>query len=486
MFPWVVLNSDGTGARGGMQASSALAGAADIRVSSRPHGGPSTGRGANYMSKARAPVAIAIVAGVLALGVRWYFATHAEVLQPLSRDPFWGDAGQYYRYALNIFHHGVFSLTPPGAGAPVPDSFRDPGYPAFLALGMALTHSYNQWYSLVILSQVVLGGITVACATLAIRGVLSNGLLAVAAGAMALWPHLVSTPAYVLSESLTAVFCATAALALREAADRRSSIWAAAGGLSLAIAALTNGVLSPLVVILALVFVWKRTLPRRALWTFALVTAVPLFAWGLRNAGISSTLSPAMRAEINFVQGSWPTYHAAGQLAGANDPVGIQTIDAINAEIANLHADHAKGLLEITARMRRSPGTYLTWYLGKPALLWGWSIGLGSGDIYMYPTHNSPFVTQPVMRAIEAVAFIFNGVLAALALVGAILVAMQREPPAGMLVFAVTAAWVTIAYAVFQSDARYSTPFRPAEIALACLATSIMFARLRQRMAKRS
>jgi 4-amino-4-deoxy-L-arabinose transferase-like glycosyltransferase len=438
------------------------------------------------MTNRRSAAAIAILAGILSLGVRWYFAVHAQVLQPLDRDPWWGDAGQYYRYAWNLFHHGVFSLAPAGPATPAPDGFRDPGYPVFLALGLAVTHSYEAWYSLVIVAQVVLGAVTVACATLAVRGTMPTGLLALAAACMALWPHLVVAPAYVLSESLTAPLCAIAALLVREAADRQSATWAGAGGLALALAALTNGVLSPVVLVLALVFLWKRTLPRRALWTFVIVAAVPLVAWNLRNAMTPALLSPSMRAEINFVQGSWPTYHAAGQLAGNDDPVGKQTIDAINVEIANLHVDHGKGLRDIADRMARSPGTYIAWYLGKPALLWGWSIGLGSGDIYMYPTHDSPFVTQPVMRAIEATAFVMNGVLAVLALAGTIVTLRGRQPSAGLLAFAVIGSWVTIVYAVLQSDARYSTPFRPAEMALACVAMFAALRYVRQRAGSRA
>jgi hypothetical protein len=421
-------------------------------------------------NRSRGATAVVVLATLLALFVRWYFVTHAQVLQPLDRDSSWGDAGQFYRYAWNLVHHGIFSTASPGSAPPLPDSFRDPGYPAFLAIGMAITSSYDHWFTLIILAQVALGGIAVACTTLAIRDAVPTWLLGVAATLMALWPHMVSIPAYVLSENLTAPLCAVTALALREAAVRRSPVWAASGGMALALAALTNAVLAPLAIVLALAFAWKRTMPRRLLLVFVAAAAVPLLAWSIRNAGLSVLLSPSMRAEINLVQGSWPTYHSATQLASVEDPVGVQTVDAINLEIATLHDDRAKGLRLMVERMSHAPGTYIAWYLRKPALLWGWEIGLGSGDIYMYPTRNSPFITNPVMKAVEAVTFIFNGVLAALALAGVIVVARKRTPSAAMITFAVIAAWVTAVYGLLQSDARYSTPFRPAEISLACVA----------------
>ena len=433
-----------------------------------------------HNANARTAIAIALVAGLAALLIRWYFITHAEVLQPVYQD--WGDAGHFYRYAWNLVHHGLFSSAAPDSANPVSDGFRDPAYPAFLAMGMAITGDYDRWYVIIILAQVVLGAVTVTCALLAVRDALPTWLLGVAAVAMVLWPHLVSIPAYVLSENLTAPFCAITALALRETAVRRSTAYALVGGLALAVAALSNAVLTPGVLLLALAFAWKRTIPRRQMLVFLVASAVPLLAWGIRNAGLSGDLSPSMRAEVNLVQGSWPTYHAAAQLASADNPVGLQTIDAINLEIANLHLDHVQGLKEIAKRMSRAPGTYIVWYLGKPALLWGWEIGLGSGGIYMYPTRNSPFITNPVMKAVEAAAYILNGVLAALALAGTIIILARRTPSAALLTFALTAAWVTLVYGVLQSDARYSTPYRPAEIVLACVAVSTALAYVRARI----
>jgi 4-amino-4-deoxy-L-arabinose transferase-like glycosyltransferase len=411
---------------------------------------------------------VALLAGLLAAIVRWYFVTHAQVLQPLYVETGWGDAAEYYHYAWHMVHHGVFSSDVLTATTPKPDSFRDPAYPAFLALIMAFTDSFDRWYGIVLATQAVLGGVTVACATLSIRDAMPTWLLAIAAVTMSLWPHLVAIPAYVLSENLTALFCAIAALALSEAAKRQSMAYTVLGGLAMTLSALSNAVLAPLVLLLALAFAWKRTMPRRQLLVLVVVVALPLLTWGIRNSTIKGPFSPSFRAEVNLVQGSWPTYHVASQLSARHDPVGIETINAIDMEIAALHADRTQGLRLIAERFSLAPGTYFAWYLCKPALLWGWEIGLGSGDIYAYPTRNSPFITNPVLKAVEAVTFVCNGLLALLALAGTAIVAMRRSPTAALLTFALTAAWVTLVYGVLQSDARYSIPYRPGEIALAC------------------
>jgi 4-amino-4-deoxy-L-arabinose transferase-like glycosyltransferase len=426
-------------------------------------------------------IAIALFAGVLATFVRWYFVVHAQVLVDLDADSDWGDAAQFYRYAWHLVHSGIFSSDTVGTTHPTPDGFRDPAYPVFMALGMLVTSEYSQWYGLLLLAQAVLGGVAVTCVILAMRDTVQTWLLVIAALTMALWPHLVAITAYVMSENLTTPFCAIALLAISEAARRQSMGYTIAGGLALSIAALSNSVLGPLIVLLIIAFAWKRIMSRRLLLVLLLVTVTPLLAWGARNATLQTIFTPGFRAEVNLVQGSWPTYHVASQLQVRGDPVGIETINAINFEIGRVHLNRLEGLNAMAARMSTAPWTYAKWYMGKPALTWGWEIALGQGDIYVYPTRNSPFMVNPIFKGIEAITFMLNGVIAILALGGIALTLGQKSPSAAMLTFAITTAWITLAYWVFQSDARYSIPFRPEEIALACLAISGGIAYLRHR-----
>lgn len=435
-------------------------------------------------TKARATrltIAIAVTASLLAIFLRWYFVTRAQVLQPLYVASGWGDAAEYYRYAWNLVHHGMFSSDVPGTALPNSDSFRDPAYPAFLALLMSITDNYDRWYALVLLAQATLGGVTVLCAVLAIRDALPPWLLAASAILLAIWPHLVAIPAYVLSENITAPLFALTALVLTEAVRRSSVILSIVGGVTLACASLTNAVLTPLIVPLAIVFAWKRVLPRRHIVAMALAVTLPLLAWGIRNSSIHGPFSSSFRAEVNLVQGSWPTYHTASQLAARHDFVGTQTIEAIDLEIAAVHLDRWQGIRAMGERMSAAPTTYIGWYLSKPLLLWGWEIALGAGDIYVYPTRNSPFITNPAMRAIEAVTYVLNRILALLAAVGAWYAFRRPRPSAAMILFATTVIWVTCVYGALQSDARYSIPFRTAEIGLACYASAIFASYVRGR-----
>src|SRR5690606_2723411 len=60
--------------------------------------------------------------------------------------PIRGDIRQYVAYAWNLLNNGTFSHVWPGSGTPVPDTFRGPCYPVFLAGLMWLDP--EGWYAL--------------------------------------------------------------------------------------------------------------------------------------------------------------------------------------------------------------------------------------------------------------------------------------------------------------------------------------------------
>jgi hypothetical protein len=411
-------------------------------------------------------IAIAVVGGLIALAARWYYVTHAQVLQPLNLPNVRADAADYYRYAWNISHHGAFATDLPDASTVHPDSFRDPGYAVFLALWMGITSDYDIWYAGVLVSQALLGALTVSFLTLAMRGRISNAWLAVATALMVVWPHSVAMTSFVLSENLLAFLCAAALLCLRGATDRPRWIRFVAAATVFGLAALTNAVMLPIAPLIAIVLWFRRIVDRRTAVVFALVSLVFPAAWAVRNMTIPPSDGAAQRAEMNLVQGSWPTYHAAYQLAMRGDVDGLRTSAAIDAEISTFRQGTAAGMSTLCARMCAAPLSYLGWYLKKPALLWGWDIRMGQGDVYVYPTRNSPFKTDVVWRGIEAICFIINSILLLLATGGAA-VAVARRSPAGIeLGMAMLLLTITAVYTLLQAEPRYSVAFRGIEILL--------------------
>jgi hypothetical protein len=414
---------------------------------------------------------------LLALALRWYFVTVTVVPEPLS-----GDAGQYCEYAWNLLHHGVFSSSRPGSEHVVPDNYRDPGYPLFLLLWITTLGNDQASYAATLLSQALLGALTVGISMhicrqwLSIRWATAAGLL------MAVWPHSIATNAFLLTETLSGFLCALGLLLWVKACQSNQAGRALASGFTFGMAGLTNAVLQPFGIFLAVLIVWRVPALRKICLVLALTSVAPPLAWAVRNAHLPATdihSSSKARAIQNLVQGSWPTYHSAwrasklGSRAAKIDAT--ITLDSINWEYEQLLTSPSKGIEAITQRLQQHPFTYLTWYLlKKPYELWDWAVEIGQNDIYPYVIINSPFQTQGIWIALAAICHALNPWLFWLALICLPMTwwAQHAEPSASpplMPIVSVIAlfAFVTLIYCALQAEPRYATPFRDLEITLA-------------------
>jgi hypothetical protein len=417
-----------------------------------------------------------VIAGLslLALFVRLVYVRTAIVDHPLR-----GDTLQYFAYALNLIDHHTFSLAQPGQ-MPVPDSFRDPAYPSLLAL-LVLTAGREQVFYLTTLDvQCVLSAATVGIYALLVRR-WSGMVAAVVVGCgLAVWPHMISMSGYVLSETLLGFLFACALISLQSACDRNSPLVGAGAGLLFAAAALTNAVLTPLVPIFAFIAAWRDPV-RRGLWIAIMVTAtVPSAAWVIRSATLPPEQTASGRMSMNFAQGSWPEYHVVWNPAMMGNPAAKAVLDVIDSDTQRMTSNPREGLTAILDRLESRPGHYLLWYLSKPVELWGWSIGIGAGDLYPFPTFNSPLSGTGPLGVTSLVMSGLNPFLLVFAVVGilAIVASPRRQPPA-LLLAAWSVVFVTAVFALLQSDARYSTPYRGAEWALAAIGVTTVIRRTR-------
>ena len=401
--------------------------------------------------------------GLLAFVLRWYYVTHAIVDSPIR-----GDAIEYYSYAWNLLHHGVFSLAKPNAAQVVSDSFRDPGYPLFLAAWIGVLDEFPAWYLSLLIGQAALGALTVVLLMGAARDWLPMRWIAGAGVLMAIWPHSITINGYVLSETLFG-FLLALALYVLSVALRRSSTWLMAiGGMVFGMAALTNAVAIPLAPLLAVSLWLLNYVPKRLLATLALAAMLLPFCWMLRNAHVGGASSGG-RAAMNLVQGSWPEYHDSFyRNAMYGDAQARQNLENMSAEYRLVQEHPAQGLGAMARRMSAAPGRYIGWYLSKPVLLWDWSIRVGIGDIYVYPTPYSPFYDKPLLRVIVALCHALNPVLMLFMLTGCIAAWLRRRQAEPMVVVMLaTTMFVTLVYALLQAEPRYSIPFRGIELLLA-------------------
>lgn len=413
-----------------------------------------------------------LLIGIFAFGIRYYYVVHTQVFQPVNQSHVRGDAVEYYHYAQNLVRHGVFSKAPEGAAPPASDSYRDPGYPIFLAGWMKIVKSYDGWYAAVLLSQAILGALTVVLLLYLARRWMSLPWLAGAGVLMAIWPHSVAMCSYLLTETLFGFFCALGLCFFSVSMSRRSTPWAVASGIGFALGALTNAVLLPFAPLLGLYALIRRQM-NAAMFAGLILGALALTApWVLRNSMLpQGASSSAGRAMTNLVQGSWPSYHHAYQASVQGNPDALTTMRHIDQETAALEANLPTGLALVLHRMGSEPMKYLLWYMSKPRLLWGWNIRIGQGDIYVYPTRNSPFQVDPVYRAVASACQALNPWLFVAAIIGCLLALLpsQHAPPeasatALMLVF------ITTVYSALQAEPRYSIPFRGPEILLGLFA----------------
>jgi hypothetical protein len=420
---------------------------------------------------------------LLALGLRLWFVTAGSVQDAVQRS----DSFAYVKYALNLAHSQVYSMSTPGSGPLLPDSFRDPGYPVFLAALLLLLGFTQKWYAAVLGLQAVLGALTAGLTVRIARRWLPAGAALGAGALVAIWPHNVAFTAFLLSETLCGFMLALALwLGCRagEAGTRRA--WLGAG-FAFGLAAMVNAVVTPLAPLLALLC-WRRRALAPAL-ALALAGGALLLpaAWAVRGWSIEGGAVPG-RAVINLVQGSWPEYHQA-YIGGLNgDPHAREVLDAIAREQQLMQSAPRDGAAAIAARLRAEPGRYLAWYAGKPVLLWAWSIRMGWGDIYAYPVDHSIYLSNPLMPAVEALCFALNPVLFLLMAAAALLALLRPVPSGGAIGLYIAAALAvleTLVYSVLQAEPRYSIPLRPFEMILAVSLAAELLRLRRARLLRR-
>lgn len=420
----------------------------------------------------RMKVALALLF-LLALGIRVYYVSTAQVINPIR-----GDAVQYVAYGWNMMHLGIFSGALPGSAVVSPDSFRDPGYPLFLGALMKASGDDTGWYAGVLFAQALLGATTVVMATHCARRWLADSWALAAGALMALWPHSVAMGAYLLSETLLSFLVVLGLLLLGQAIRAGHRGFAVAAGLAFAAAGLTNAVLLPIGALVAIMLLTTQR-PQRAAWILMLVAnLLPLAAWQARGATLPTQQSATSRALLNFVQGSWPEFQGAYRPAVYGDVKAQAVLAAVHDEYQIALATPAAGARAIMARMAMHPLRYMAWYASKPALLWGWDVQIGEGAIYVFPTLNSPFETQGIWRAVLALTHALNIWLMLFAAAGIVIATRAPRDPlalatAGLIIY------VTLVYSVLQSEPRYSFPFRPVEIVMAmtALANTVVIVR---------
>ncbi|SKB42804.1 hypothetical protein [Luteibacter sp. 22Crub2.1] len=419
---------------------------------------------------------IIAIATLAAFALRCWFIHGATIDLPAR-----GDAREYLTYASNLVRFHVFSAET--AGMPVlPDSYRDPGYPAFLTPWVAWIGEPSLRYSVVAFVQAGLGAVTVTAYLLIARRWLNAGWLLVLAALLVCWPHSVTMPAYLLSETLLGFLLATGLACLAEGLARQRMSWLQGGALLFGCAGLTNAVVAPFLPLLAAAGCLARPAMRRQYATLLLVSLTLPGIWMIRNLATvhvtAATTSSSSRAMINFVQGSWPEYHDSWQAGLRGDSVGIATSKRIDKAVTLAVRDKQAGLAKIADRLRNEPVCYALWYASKPWHLWSWAMRIAAAPLYVFPTRHSPLEANILARATTLAAQALNPWIALAALSGSFL-AVSGRALRPLIIPALLLLYVTVVYSIFQAEPRYAVPFRGSEFLLAIGSVNWLFRRAR-------
>jgi len=394
------------------------------------------------------PAERAVIVGIVlavAVALRWGFVATSYQHNPLR-----ADAGQYAQYAHNLVEHGVYSLAT--SVPPAPDSFRSPGYPVFLAVCRVLGGDEG-WLRLAWVLQVALSSATVLLVYRLARRWLPFAPSLLATALCALSPHLVVSPAYVLTECLT-TFLLLAGLSMFAARQERSSAGFGLSALVIGLAVSCNEAL----VFVPLVLAWPVLRAdgwRRAL-VFVVIALTPMLVWTARNQRDDLALRGSQRITASISHGTYP-----GMVY--EDPRLLGFPYHEDPEQPEFGSSWEKLGTVFARRAGKEPWRYVSWYaLEKPVWLWGWDLVQGVG-VLVYDVAESPYERQPIMRATHWVMKMLHAPVMILAAAAALVLVWNRRRRFGVVpqCLGLVAVFGTLAYLPVIPDPRYLQPFRP-------------------------
>ena len=306
--------------------------------------------------------------------------------------PLRADAGDYFSYAYNLKHSGVYSRNQSylesNNAVPVPDALRPPGYPLMLwwfagetPTGKTILH--------ITLFQALLGVGMVLMVFFLGRQFLPPGWALLPAALVAISPKLILAGTYVLSETLFSLLLlmAVSSVFLQYRFPHRSAL-ALLSGVAIGLATLTRPTLQYFMVFL-LPVMWTL-LPAGLRWRHALLTlfgfALAFGPWIVRNHWVLGVGSDPTLTISALVHGHYPN------MMFENNPESFGFPYRFDPEIATISGSVNAAVTGIWERILVAPAEYLQWYLvGKPLSFFSWADPTSAKGIFIYSAVFSPY-----------------------------------------------------------------------------------------------
>ena len=401
------------------------------------------------------------------------------------------DAEQYVNYGRNLVLYRTFSYQHDKL-PPTPDSFRSPGYPLFIAMIMKIGGKLN-YLKLVLYSQVFLSTALVPLTFFTGTFFMSIPASMLAALLVAISPHLITTSACVLTETLFSILLLSAICVFQLSLKYFSICLAGISAVLFGWAFLTNETVLFLPFILVSVILWFRYFSiahvfgkrkiQFVIFFIAIYMTVPS-GWWLRNYFNVPAGGPkgSDRAVVTMSHGAYPDFiykdpHYWG-IPYREDPQQPYFGSSI------------KNFSEVLwTRVKDEPLRYLVWYLiGKPYYFWNWNIIQGTGDIYINPIKSDLFIESMFAANIKKVMAFLHPLFLLLTLFSIPVIFFKkkmirifdRDDINVALIPMIACLYFTIIYSIFAPWPRYSIPLRPELYLCAIWTLSIIVRYLRK------
>ena len=429
---------------------------------------PSTARVGILSREFKLPMSGAMLGILLAIVLLAFEQRYQAIDKTVVENPLRGDAFRYFVIAHNINNYGVYSSDEGGLrGAEYvhPDAVISPGYPLFMSAFLRDREQESDFQQL-LMAQALLGTLTVLITFFIARLMLPLWATSVAMLLTAVSPHLVSLTTYFLTETLFGFLLALAIL-FTQLSFKRRSLWLGTGaGLLFAAASLTRPSLQYFAPFLFLAVLSVRSLPRVPAIALLSAFIVGMSPWWIRNYIVIGSTSDSTLMASTLNQGGYPNLMFEGRPETYGYPY------RYDPQASQAGSSVFSALTAIKRRFDDNPREMVAWYLfGKPSTFWRWGLTESIGDVFVYPTVDSPYFRLPHfvalhtgMRALHPllVAFGIGGALLALALTwhgrndGLI-----RSDIVAAFVIATLLIYMVALHMVVAPFPRYSIPLRP-------------------------
>jgi len=423
-------------------------------------------------------VFIACLAIIILLGFYMRTISIKETIVPV---PFVRDATDYYMYAYNLYHHGIYSSDLKGlkleGGTPTPDATRSPGYPFFLYFFMWLRqHQTIVWH--VMFVQSIISGLTIVIVYFIFKKFLTKWWALLAVFLTAISPHMIAINSFLLSETLFSFVLSSACLSFLVYIEKPKWLLLLFSGFIFGTANLIRAGLIFFPIFMPFFFFscfrkqqWKKK-------TIVFMTAfyLTLTPWMLRNMVTFGKISDE-RLEINFLHhGIYPDFMFQNKAHTYTMPY------RYDPESPEISKSKKAVLEELFKRFRLEPGKYIWWYIvKKPISFWSWGVVQGFKNIFIYPVSSTPYWTNQFFMYSHRVMRFFHGPIVILGLIGCLFPWMKvtrtyldSKKAAALRFLALLLIYYTLLHIAGAPFPRYSIPLRPFLYGLAVFSTHFM------------